>query len=204
MHIAFSLRRRRFLIIAPKALEIFKMQITEILQRTSEMQEKNAVLLLHEGLFWRAYEQGALALCEYVHPFKVTTRYYKGICQWVSYVGFPDASLRKWTEGRTQCGETGNQSLCIALSPAESQHINACFGEWKSQQVTKAKAESQNTVCDECHEPHAYTSIGSRAGNVGTVIMRLRTFPLESSTPLGCMNFVAELKALLQNDNRTE
>ena len=97
MHIAFSLRRRRFLIIAPKAPEIFKMQITEILQRTSEMQGKNAVLLLHEGLFWRAYEQGALALCEYVHPFKVTTRYYKGIGQWVSYVGFPDSSLRKWT-----------------------------------------------------------------------------------------------------------
>lgn len=188
--------------LAPKALEIFKMQITEILQRTSEMQEKNVILLLHEGVFWRAYEHGALALCEYVHPFKVTTRYYKGIGQWVSYVGFPDASLRKWTEGRTLCGETGNQSLCIALSAAESQHINACFEEWKSQQVTKAKAESPNTVCGECQEHHVNTSIESRVGNVNAVIMRLRTFPLESSTPLGCMNFVAELKALLQNDSR--
>ncbi len=66
----------------------------------ASMDEENGVLLVREGLFWRAYEHGALALCECVHPFKVTTRYYKGIDQWLCYVGFPDTSLERWSEGR--------------------------------------------------------------------------------------------------------
>ena len=34
------------------------------------MDGENGVLLVREVLFWRAYEYGALALCECVHPFK--------------------------------------------------------------------------------------------------------------------------------------
>ena len=64
------------------------------------MDGENGVLLVREGLFWWAYEYGALALCECVHPFKVIMRYYKGIDQWLCYVGFPDTSLERWCEGR--------------------------------------------------------------------------------------------------------
>ncbi len=168
------------------------------------MQEKKSVLLLHEGKFWRAYEQGALALCEYVHPFKVTTRYYKGIDQWVSYVGFPDTSLQKWLEGRTLTGDVKGQSLCAALTPAECRHIADCFGEWKCQQVARAKVQSPKVVSDDALAAYTGTAVGSRVGKENAVIMRLLTFPLESSTPLSCMNFLAELKVLLQNESRTE
>ena len=66
----------------------------------ASMDGENGVLLVREGLFWWAYEYGALALCECVHPFKVIMRYYKGIDQWLCYVGFPDTSLERWCEGR--------------------------------------------------------------------------------------------------------
>ena len=167
----------------------------------AEASGENGVLLVREGMFWRTYEHGALALCECVHPFKVTTRYYKGIDQWLSYVGFPDKSLDKWAEGR-ELTKVSEQMVCLRLTAEEHKHIADTFGDWKSQQVTLAKANSakRTETQDHCGETKAIASVLSSERQV---VLRLRSFPLESSSPLDCMNFIAELKNILRTNNDT-
>ena len=169
----------------------------------SAAEEENAVLLFSGGMFWRAYERGAMALCEYVHPFKVTTRFHKAADQWISCVGFPDSSLEKWTEEREMRRLDGT-CLSLALSDGEKTHIDTAFGEWKEQHVAAAKRAGSPPVCGDGRQGQAFAAIGARVGDADNAVMRLRAFPLERSTPLDCMNFVAELKRMLQETQPAE
>ncbi len=173
------------------------MKIAEILQRMSVAEEENAVLLFREGMFWRAYERGAIALCEYVHPFKVSTRYCKAVSQWICSVGFPDSSLERWTEGRKP-ERLDAACLSLTLSDEEWSHVDASFGEWKEQHVSAAMSAGSFPACDEGSGRQTFTTIGAQAGDAANAVMRLRAFPLERSTPMDCMNFIADLKRMLQ------
>lgn len=175
------------------------MQIIEILRHTTAAKEESKVLLFREGLFWRAYEYGALALCELIHPFKVTTRYYKGIGEWISYVGFPDASLKKWMEGR-KISQDEENFVRFSLSAEEQKHINDVFEEWKSQHIAMAKTCVKPVAACEGENNSVVSPLSLLSSNEVEVIMRLRAFPLESSSPLDAMNFIAELKRLLQDN----
>lgn len=75
------------------------MTTEEILQAVQSHWQVSEVLLVCEGLFWRAYEQSALALCELVHPFKLSTRNVKCVEQWVSNVGY---MLKRHLKGITR------------------------------------------------------------------------------------------------------
>ncbi len=164
----------------------------------AKAQQEKAILLVREGLFWRAYEQGAFALCKYVHPFKVTSRFYKGLGQWLCYVGFPDTALQKWTSKRTVTKQS-DKLLRLQLTEAEQKDVIASFSEWKEQQVgaTRANEPQHNTYASAGHS--VSQPMRRQLSVEQEVMLRLRTFPLERSSPLDCMNFVAELKSLLQD-----
>lgn len=75
------------------------MNIKEIV----EAEKKNTcrINLYREGLFFRAYEASAFALCSFVHPFKVIKRQLKVLNgEEVAYVGFPASSEDKYLNGR--------------------------------------------------------------------------------------------------------
>lgn len=55
------------------------------------------VHLHKEGTFLRAYDWSAWLCCRYLHDFKVNKRQFKGIDEPVTYIGFPETSLQKWT-----------------------------------------------------------------------------------------------------------
>ncbi|MCB9291523.1 MAG: hypothetical protein H6559_00085 [Lewinellaceae bacterium] len=54
------------------------------------------ILLLREGLFWRAYQLSAFLFFTHIRPLKITARYVKVAGAKLVYVGFPDKVL----EGR--------------------------------------------------------------------------------------------------------
>lgn len=77
------------------------MEIGERLRLEFEAEGEQVLLLLKEGMFWKAYEQSAYYLHR-MFGFKPTLKYVKKVAQTVVSVGFPLQSLPKFfpqTEG---------------------------------------------------------------------------------------------------------
>ena len=173
------------------------MGISEILQHTAKAKQKHAILLVREGLFWRAYEQSAFALCAYVNSFKVTTCYFKGLGQWLCYVGFPDTTLEKWTSER-EMTRLSEQLIRLQLTEAEQKQMNDTFSDWKQQQVEMTKANTPLRSSFSSSGRSTSQTMHQMMSKEQQVVMRLQAFPLERSSPIDCMNFLSELKNLLQ------
>lgn len=171
------------------------MTTKEILQATQSHWQASEVLLVREGLFWRAYEQSALALCELVQPFKQSTRYVKCVAQWVCHVGFPDAARDKWLASR-QVKVVSDKMIAFCLTESERQGIDNAFAKWKRGQVAEAakNVETTQTACGESSPSYAQCRKG---GTESEVIQMIRSFAVENATPLACMNFVANIKQML-------
>lgn len=171
------------------------MTIKEILQATQSHWQEAEVVLVREGLFWRAYEHSALALCELVQPFKLSTRYVKRVAQWVCTVGFPDSAKNKWLASR-QVKVVSDQLIAFCLTEAEKQGIDNAFVGWKRSQVAGAakNAEKPSTICCETSSSYAKSRNDSSESEV---IQKIRSFAIENATPLACMNFVANIKQML-------
>jgi hypothetical protein len=150
-----------------------------------------------EGVLFPFRAEGATKFLKngYFRAFKVTTRYYKGIDQWLSYVGFPDTSLERWCEGR-QVDKFDDKKLLLHLTAEEQKHVADVFTEWKQQQVATAKAQAAEGEA----QNGGVRKIGKMVSREKQVLMRLQAFPLERSSPLECMTFLSELKNMLQTD----
>lgn len=64
-----------------------------------EQDNPGNVYLFPEGMFYKAYERSAYLLCKYVQAFKVSSRIIKDIPEALVSVGFPMASLEKFSQG---------------------------------------------------------------------------------------------------------
>lgn len=71
-------------------------QISEILTLEKDRTD-SSIHLFQEGSFFRAYEWSAWLCCWFISQFKVTHRKLKNIESSVVFVGFPVASLEKFT-----------------------------------------------------------------------------------------------------------
>ena len=65
----------------------------------SEKKNPGVIYLYPEGMFYRAYEMSAFYLCKLVLPFKVSGHYVKSAGAFIVSVGFPQATLEKWSTG---------------------------------------------------------------------------------------------------------
>ena len=63
------------------------MTIKEIIQ--IENGNGNTIILLREGIFWRAYEKSAYAFSMQIHPYKPTRKWVIAVKQDVVSLGFP-------------------------------------------------------------------------------------------------------------------
>ena len=134
-----------------------------------------------EGVFWIAYEQSAYAVSQ-VKTLKPTKKYIKTISQETVSVGFPDTVLRnvlELFEGEKQ--EAGdNRWIIRSKNPV---NISA-FEEWK--QNLLLFTDSKRNVS----EPVLSASELS-------IIEKIKSFPIATSTPLGCMTFLSELQKMI-------
>lgn len=149
------------------------------LQEQLEREKSNVdrVFLTPEGLFYKAYERSAYILNTQYAPLKparVKVKYLGGAD--VVSVGFPKTSLSKVQVVLQDCS-SGEPPVLEALFPIDEEEFRA----WK------AGVPLQETKCR-----------SSSVGEKETELVRsIRSFPVESSTPIECMMFVAGLKKMV-------
>lgn len=163
----------------------------DYLQILIKQQAATGILLLREGLFWRGYEQSAYVLHR-MFGFKPTKKLVKRVGQEVVSVGFPVQSLSKYFP---DVQPAGNEILC------EVQGEAAAFTE-QNYTVWKASLPLRESKPVVHSEDRQSSDTAQQAGcdDIQRLLDRIRAFPLERSTPIECMNFVAEIKEIA---NRT-
>ena len=164
------------------------MSIKEIVE--AEKSNTSKIYLYREGLFFRAYEVSAFALCSFVHPFKVIKRQLKVLNgEEVAYVGFPASSEDKYLNGRNII-ESDDAHKVIGLT--EPIDLNA-FVEWKKGIELKESTQTGSMTSN--------STMPESAGHIdsGSIIRMVRDFNVANSTPMQCMMFIAQLQGKLND-----
>ena len=141
-----------------------------------------------EGLFYVAYERSCYAFHRYIKPFKLSKRYVKSAGQEVVKLGFPSSGLEKLMEGRIYEHITDKR---VAVTLKEEETIDeTAFSEWKKN-IEMQPPKITTVSAPQLQDAHKFES--------DRLIRMILTFPLESRTPMDCMNFVSELKRTIMN-----
>lgn len=152
--------------------------INEILENESQ-NNGSFIRLYPEGAFYKAYERSAWLACMYLGNLLIKKRFVKKVNLEVISVGFPKSSLDKWSGGRRI--ETDDDYVTIILEDSEILECSEeVFQKWKDSTGNQGerKAENNGNEFEEIHD-------------------RILSFPIENKTPMECMMFLSELKALL-------
>jgi hypothetical protein len=96
-----------------------------------EQQNDGKVYLFREGMFYKAYERSAYLLCTRVQPFKVSARPLKGLNEPLISVGFPMASLEKFSAGMNREGGVLGQESSLVLQMSSLPDLSG-FPAWKA------------------------------------------------------------------------
>lgn len=162
--------------------------LQEILSKESV--NTHTIYFYREGVFYKAYEQSAYLFVKHVKPFMVKKRFVKSVNQEVVSVGFPTNSLQSYFE-KDKIKEVEGSAEVVLTETVDS----AVFDEWrKSIAFTPEVGKRQK---DTLVSPVSQSILPGSAGNESSIIMKIRTFPMESKTPLDCMMFLSELKKML-------
>lgn len=190
----------------------------------AEAENTDRIVLYREGLFWKAYERSAFAVCTQIRPFKPTRRSLKilGGGELIS-IGFPASSEAEVLAGLQRL-ETSHDRLVLSTpQPITGPE----FEVWKASvplaQPRSGKADAESSSGSAASHPcGAAPGIGASDAYKGVVTTtypapgtllnpdytlstacviaeRVRGYDLASSTPMECMCFLSEMKKLLAN-----
>jgi len=102
----------------------------------AEATNTDRIILYREGLFWKAYERSAYALCSQVRPLKPTRKVLKALRGGdLISVGFPSAS-ESATLGGLETVERSDNRWVVA---APRQIDGEAFGAWKASVPAKVQ-----------------------------------------------------------------
>lgn len=155
------------------------MTLQEKLQLDRNAAQQHTMVFFLEGKFYAGFESTAYIAVKVMPPLKVTCRYSKSAGQSLAKVGFPVASLPKYTAGMTI--EQGEGVLTVHF-PTDYHFNEEDFTKWKQ----------SLPILREDEGPHP------RNRTAAAVVERILQYPLESRTPLDAMIFIAELRRILQ------
>ena len=177
------------------------MTVKEIIQ--IENGNRNTIILLREGIFWRAYEKSAYAFSMQVHPYKPTRKWVIAVKQDVVSLGFPVSAAENVLNG---CKVLMRQEarLVLAASPIDPDG----FEVWK-QTVHRSLPPAVVAPVPAAASPVMAPAASSAASSVVSPAVSavgqccdgladcIRRFNIESKTPVDCMLFLMELKRKL-------
>ena len=186
----------------------------------TEAANTDRIILYREGLFWKAYERSAFAVCSQVRAFKTTKKALKtlGGGHLVS-IGFPAASENAVC-GALECISREQDRVVFAAPRAVDA---AEFEVWKAAQPLKEAVRRTKTAVAAVvaatdsasgHLPEermrspseAESRPGMRYAEADfsltaacRVAGALKEFNLAEKTPLECMMFLSELKKMIHS-----
>jgi len=106
------------------------MTVKEIIDQ--ELRNKNAIYLLKEGMFFRAYNRSAMFMVTTLFPYKVHKKWIKKVNEHIYYCGFPEQSLPKVKKKALESGysisDEGEKKLIIS-----GVTVNGSYENWQKQ-----------------------------------------------------------------------
>jgi hypothetical protein len=163
-----------------------------------ELEQSNTdkIHLFQEGSFWIAYERSAMRFVRSVRPYKVKKKVIKSLGASIASLGFPIPALEGIIAeaGPETIVSTDNRRIVLNTAMRET---DAEFEEWKAGLETfvpKSKTATATTATP-TETMNAYPNINAYDEN--HFVNRIRNFSVENSTPMECMNFVAEMRRQL-------
>ncbi|MDR0833694.1 MAG: hypothetical protein LBN93_05840 [Candidatus Symbiothrix sp.] len=164
------------------------MTMPEIVAR--EAVNTNRIYLYKEGSFWKAYEYSAYLFVIYIKMYQTKTKFLQNVGMQIVSIGFPDIALSKLLDGRNVVFQDNSHVILqIELSETSAKET---FAEWKIQRLPApqplVEKDEESTPPT---EKYAIFQIDLHQS--------IREFPLATSTPMDCMNFLADLKRQVQN-----
>ncbi len=159
------------------------MGIKDILQLEKE---NTQILLIKEGLFWKAYERSAYMFIKHIKTYRLTKKFYKNVKQEVVYLGFPQNSI------------SNIKSICkekkLELQIENNQIIISGFRGFNKDEFVSWKKDIQ------------LFSVSSTQNRTDTIISpsenklveKIKSFNLINKTPIECQQFIVELQTELK------
>lgn len=161
----------------------------------AEANNNNNIILLRQGIFWKAYEKSAYAFCKHIKPFMVKKKYFKSVNDEIVSIGFPISSTRNILKGRTVLLEE-EKKMIVSIDEIDHEE----FLNWKKAQTLTAVSPAAATMPTNGFERVGYNGSREMSGYGNPekeVITRIKMLNLESKTPFECMFFLAEIKKQL-------
>lgn len=164
------------------------------------------IILLREGIFWKAYEKSAFAFFHQVHPYKPIRKWVQTVKGDLISLGFPMASTDSVLKDREILLQQEDRLVLSALPIVQEE-----FESWKQsvsmtlpdtgQRTLSTTAETIVTSSGDLR-PVAPVVASVYQGSSSTafyeqLVESIRFFNLESKTPVECMLFLMELKRRL-------
>lgn len=147
--------------------------------------DKN-IILYREGLFWKAYERSAYAVCTQVKPLKAIKKRLKSLDgEEIVSIGFPTEHEQKYIGALETVERSEKRLVLYSPAPIDEQ----AFDTWKQElglqppAIRPKETDNRDALW--------------KNGSYGSLAEKRRSFDLAASTPLDCMLFINELKQLL-------
>ena len=161
--------------------------------------------LYREGNFMRAYGWSAWLFVKHVNDFKVTNRVIKALGEAVPMIGFPPASMEKFTPQDAQVNLHQDGSMSVVLPSEvipESTDLAALaaeYEEWcKTLPITESKSSKKERESPFDDAPITDTNTNAitkkQPITLTGIIQRILAYPLEQKSPMECMTFLSEIK----------
>lgn len=174
------------------------MTVKEIIQM--ENGNQNTIILLREGIFWKAYERSAYAFFMQIHPYKPTRKWVISVKQDIVSLGFPmssaDLILKDAKILLKQADSIVLSALPIITEEVEGWKQNLPMIMPDSKKIPQKSdllvvSSAEQTVQSEGLVVSPESAIYEQLAN------NIRGFNLESKTPVECMLFLMEQKRML-------
>lgn len=149
------------------------MKIQEKLQ-AEQSRADGTILFIGEGSFYKAYQGSAWLACGLLHRFKVFRRFVRKAGCAVVYIGFPKSSLEKFVSGRRY--EMKGDTVQVFLNDDEPG-LSEDYASWL--------ASIPITYLNNSTE---------KQDSLRALCQKVLDYPLEESTPMACVVFLAELR----------
>lgn len=165
-----------------------------LLEKTKNSAKGNIFTMYKEGMFYKCYNEDAMVFSKCVKDYKISVKFVKNVGAKVMSLGFPISSVEK-----------GNMSLEFISEKIRAKSIEASGddvifildnAEVKSNYDIWTEALKQEMHVDIVKEPESpYKSIDILDNIAGMI----KDFDLANSSPMQALNFIQQLKSVLNN-----
>ena len=157
-----------------------------------ELRNKNAIYLLKEGMFFRAYNRSAMFMVTTMFPYKVCKKWVKKVNEHIYYCGFPEQGLMKVKKKALEKGynirDEGEKMFVITGIKVKESYEN-----WQKK-VERSGISAQGGKGWGLSSPSAPQNDGVASVKELEIIQKLRTYQVANNTLIETMQFVTRLQ----------